>query len=80
MDMMGHAFCRSNDVRKPGMAAWCLQVASHWVPPPSDRMARASFDSALHWWHTTIRAPCIDLLMGGVLGEGRGKGWQRLRE
>lgn len=53
-------------------ATGCPQVAAHWVPPPSDRTARASFDSALHWWHTTIRAPCIDLLMGGVLGEGAG--------
>jgi hypothetical protein len=43
--------------------------ARHWCPPASDLTARAAFDSALSWYHTTIRVGNMQLVFNKVLGE-----------
>jgi len=40
---------------------------SHWCPPTSDLKARAVFDSALSWYHTTIRVGNMQLVFNKVL-------------
>lgn len=45
-----------------------FNVGSPWCPPSSDLVARAMFDAAMHWQHTTVRLGCTRLVFNRVLG------------
>eukprot|EP00877_Chromochloris_zofingiensis_P009446 jgi/Chrzof1/4755/Cz14g25020.t1 len=44
-----------------------FNVGSPWCPPSSDLVARAMFDAAMHWQHTTVRLGCTRLVFNRVL-------------